>query len=248
MRVLKDAASDFNRSQPPGGLIKMSMTVEPGESYSIRVTPQAAELMNQEFVCEKCECKYSAIGAAFFCPACGHNSALSMFSSTVQSVRNTLSYVNKMQSFLETATTKDTAIDTIRLLLEHCMIKLVTAFQCIAEAYFLRLPQFATVKLTKNQFQRLRESSMLWRNAMDIGYEELLSASEFADLLILFQQRHLLAHTQGIVDEDYIAKSGDNTYSLGQKIVVKEGAITRLANLIDKLAKELDERTLVASP
>jgi hypothetical protein len=48
-----------------------------------------------------------------------------------------------------------------------------------------------------------------------MGYEDLLTSVEMADLLRLFQQRHLLAHCEGIVDQDYIIKSGDTTYAVG---------------------------------
>ena len=44
---------------------------------------------------------------------------------------------------------------------------------------------------------------------------------ELNELNILYQKRHLLAHNEGMVDESYIKKSGDQFYKVGQKIVVK---------------------------
>jgi hypothetical protein len=55
----------------------------------------------------------------------------------------------------------------------------------------------------------------------------------------LFQQRHKLAHTEGIVDQDYIVKSGDTTYAVGQRLVIREGAVSRLAELVTKLTGEM---------
>ena len=46
----------------------------------------------------------------------------------------------------------------------------------------------------------------------------LLDAPETADLTIFFQQRHLLAHREGIVGQEYIDRSQDFTYRAGQKI------------------------------
>lgn len=71
------------------------------------------------------------------------------------------------------------------------------------------------------------------------GYEDLLTPAEMADLLRLFQQRHLLAHCEGIVDQDYITKSGDATYAAGQRLVIREEAVNRLAELVTKLAEEM---------
>ena len=59
------------------------------------------------------------------------------------------------------------------------------------------------------------------------------------ELLILnkyFQQRHLLAHKNGIVDEEYLKKSGDNSYQVGQRIVVKPNNFQEFISLIRKLA------------
>lgn len=54
-----------------------------------------------------------------------------------------------------------------------------------------------------------------------------------------YQQRHLLAHCEGIVDQDYIIKSGDTTYAVGQRLVIRDGAVSRLAELVTKLVEEL---------
>ena len=59
------------------------------------------------------------------------------------------------------------------------------------------------------------------------------------ELQLFFQQRHLLAHREGIVDQDYITKSGDRSYAIGQKLVIKNQAINRLAELVEKLAHGL---------
>jgi hypothetical protein len=36
-----------------------------------------------------------------------------------------------------------------------------------------------------------------------------------ANLLRMFQQRHLLAHCEGIVDQEYITELGNTTYAAG---------------------------------
>jgi len=58
---------------------------------------------------------------------------------------------------------------------------------------------------------------------------------EIADLLRQFQQRRLLSQCEGIVDQDYINKSGDKPYAVGQRLIVQETAVVRAAHLIPKL-------------
>jgi hypothetical protein len=60
-----------------------------------------------------------------------------------------------------------------------------------------------------------------------------------ATLVKWFQQRHLLAHTQGIVDADYLARTSDTSYQIGQRIVVNEVPLREFVTVVDKLASRL---------
>jgi hypothetical protein len=41
------------------------------------------------------------------------------------------------------------------------------------------------------------------------------------------------------VDQDYIDKAQDTTYRVGQKLIIKEGSVSRLADLVERLASQL---------
>jgi len=60
-----------------------------------------------------------------------------------------------------------------------------------------------------------------------------------ADLERFFQQRHLLAHRDGFVDQDYIDRTDDVACSVGQRLVIWEQSIIQLAGLIEKLGSAL---------
>jgi plasmid maintenance system antidote protein VapI len=62
-----------------------------------------------------------------------------------------------------------------------------------------------------------------------------------SDLTRRFQQRHLLAHTGGIVDQDYITRSGDSSYAVGQRIVVRENAVRELLTILRKLTDGMSQ-------
>ena len=51
--------------------------------------------------------------------------------------------------------------------------------------------------------------------------------------------RHSLVHRDGIVDDQYIAKSGDDSYRLGQRLVISPAAVRDAADLIERLANGL---------
>jgi uncharacterized Zn finger protein (UPF0148 family) len=235
-QALSQDANDFNRRQRPG-FINISMSYKPGTPPLV-VPISAAEELRQKFTCEQCGCRYSSLGAAFFCPACGHNSAESTFSQTVETVQKSLAALSTIQEAVRASVGADAARNTTREILENSMGRLVGAFQRLAEVLFDRTPA-TTTRRRKNVFQSLTEGSALWHAATGKGYEDFLSPAEMTDLLRLFQQRHLLAHCEGIVDQDYINKSGDMTYAVGQRLVIREGAVSRLVELVAKLAEEV---------
>src|SRR5439155_27175829 len=91
----------------------------------------------------------------------------------------------------------------------------------------------------RKAFQNLNEGSDLWSAGGGRAYSATLNAPESAELLRLFQQRHLLAHCQCIVDADYLKKSGDSSYAVGQRIVVRHAAVIRMLELLDRLVSGL---------
>jgi uncharacterized Zn finger protein (UPF0148 family) len=235
--ALSQDTRDFNRRQPPG-FVQVSMTYKAGAPTLI-VPVSAAQALRQKFSCEQCECRYSSLGAAFFCPACGHNSAESTFAQTIEAVRKSLAVLPAIRIAVQATSDPDAAKNTAREILENSMGRIVGAFQRVVETLFDRRPGAASLQRRKNIFQNLAESSALWRIATGKGYEDFLTSIEMADLLRVIQQRHLLAHREGIVDQDYINKSGDKTYAVGQRLVIQETAVIRAAYLVSKLVEEL---------
>ena len=62
-----------------------------------------------------------------------------------------------------------------------------------------------------------------------------MKAGELSELNVVFQKRHLLAHNEGIVDENYLKKSRDTSYRLNQRIVISERNIEDLLTCLEKL-------------
>ena len=222
-----------NRRAPRRGLVTFTFDYKP--SRRTHTAPLAASaVLEQRSVCESCGCRYAAVGAAFFCPACGHNSAASTFSATIANVRAQLDLIPKLTELVG----KDEAANLGRGMTENAMVKLVTAFQRYAEVTYETLPD---PKATPgfNAFQRLVDGSDLWRGATGRGYDDIFDSTELAELGRYFQQRHCLSHNDGVVDQLYLDRSGDTAYRLGQRLVVKPAAVRRAADLIEKLAVEL---------
>lgn len=231
--AMRRDAQRWNHSQPRNSLIRVTMKVNDCPTQ-ILLPRTAADPMRLKITCPECTCRYAVIGAAFFCPACGHNAADLMFSQTLNALRNSLEAIAAVRAAIPD---RDTAETTARLLVENALQNAVTTFHRYAEVLYTRYP--ARPRARRNAFQSITEGSELWHGATGKRYGDYLDGRELASLIRLFQQRHLLAHTQGLVDEDYIKRSGDTSYREGQRLVVREVSVQECLGLIEKLASAM---------
>ena len=74
---------------------------------------------------------------------------------------------------------------------------------------------------------------------LDLGAQTWLSTEELNFLKVMFQKRHLLEHNNGMVDQKYIDNSNDTSYSVGQRIVVKDKDAYALLGVLRKLGEGL---------
>lgn len=227
--AMKRDAVNWNRRQPRNSFIKMTLKVDSEPQFE-SITAAAAALMRLKISCPACACRYAVIGAAYFCPACGHNAADQVFVQTISGIRHSLHALDAVRAAISD---RDTAENTVRLIVENGLQNAVTAFQRCAEALFAGLP--SAPKARRNAFQSISEGGQIWAMAIGKDYGSHLAPDELARLRRAFQQRHLLAHRQGLVDQDYISKSGDVRYKVGHRIVVRRDTVLEAVDLIEKL-------------
>ncbi len=225
----------FNRKQNKRAFISMSMSISGGGPRKTHTIPaHAAETMKLEIDCEECGAIFAVWGSAFFCPCCGHNSVLRTFSDSLRKIRAKYQNIEVVRTALNEFVGKDEAELTCRSLRETCISDGVVAFQKFCEGLYSNYgnPPF-------NAFQSLDRGSRLWRDAIGKGYQDWLSTIEHSELLTLFQKRHLLSHNEGIVDQMYLDRSGDSSYRVGQRIVIKDSDIESLLSHLEKASEGL---------
>ena len=149
-------AERFNRRQPQRSFFSMSMRVD-AKLKEIVLPTSAMDVMQLKIVCAECACRYAVIGSAYFCPACGHNAADLVFGQSLGTIRATL---DSLPAIVKGLQDRDVAENTVRLLTEDSLQRMVTAFQRFAEALYVKCPG------------RRRYVAMLsrtWRKVVDIG-------------------------------------------------------------------------------
>ena len=199
-----------------------------------RVPPAAWAVMRVEATCEQCGCRFAGIGGCFFCPACGHRSADLTFDETLRRIREALAKQRELERTIGT----DDAADIMSKMAESDVQTLVTAFEAFAKDSFPRLAPTAAAP-PRNVFQNLVRGSALWTQHGGRPFDAILTTAEHAELERFFQQRHVLAHNNGIVDAAYRANTGDTGYDVGQRLAIKPDHALRMSVLVEKLVSGL---------
>lgn len=227
--------SDLARSTRQNKFVKIAY--KPGCKITFENNPIGqSEEWETDIICEECGTRYSVIGSAYFCPCCGNNSAISAFDESMDSIEKMIDSLPEMKQMLTASYGKDKAETMCRSLLENTIGDIVSAFQKFASCLYDKL----TGEISRvNDFQMVDKGSQLFKNATGKGYEEWLSDGELDEMKVLFQRRHLVEHNNGMVDQKYIDKSGDNSYTVGQRLVVRESDALTLLTIVKKLGAGL---------
>ena len=211
----------------------IKITYKPGKRVSFINNPvgQMPE-WEQEISCEKCGTTYSVIGSAYFCPCCGYNSASSSFSESLDTIQKMLDSVEQMKALFGEKYDADKADTMCRSMIEGSLGDCVSAFQKFAEQRYIEI---TGNKARVNDFQIIDKGCKLFKDSLGYGYEKWLSVNELQTLNIYFQKRHLFEHNNGMVDQQYLSKTGDANYSLGQRLIIRKSEIEEVLRILKKL-------------
>jgi len=124
-------------------------------------------------------------------------------------------------------------------MIEGTLGDIVSAFQKYAEEIYKQI--MPTKKVRVNDFQIIEKGSNLFKEVTGKGYDSWLSHGEIEDINMLFQQRHIIEHNNGLIDERYIQNSGDISYRAGQRVIVKNQDAMRLLGYVRKLSDGLSK-------
>lgn len=182
--------------------------------------------------CEKCNARFSVIGAAYFCPCCGFNSIENSAQDAIEMLMLNAVKIELIKKSLEVNFTKDEAAIIVKSLLENSLTDCIATLQTFSESKYNHK---SSKPAPFNAFQNVEKSNTLWLNLAGQGYDNWLSKSEITDLIKFTQRRHLIEHKGNIVDARYIDITGDSNYSIGDRIIVNNSDIALLGKIILKL-------------
>ena len=233
MRQISDAVfKDFKKFEfdhkPRGPFgIGMSMKVERGRLIPIRSYRE--KQLETEIVCFNCTLRYSVYGVFAYCPDCGEHNSL-------QILEKNLELVEKMLDMVTTAD-KELTDKIVENALEDC----VSAFDGFGRKICRINASKATDRNRVNTlaFQNLEGVKSILVQLFNFELDVGIPKEEWEMAVRSFQKRHLVAHSMGVVDTEYVRKSGDTQAIVGHKVNISTNEVRSLVRVVAKFSQHL---------
>jgi len=225
--LLKDLKSlEFNHRPRGAFSIGISMKVA-GQPTPIRYYRE--EQLETEVICEQCTLRYMIYGVFGFCPDCGEHNSLQILDKNLELVLKMLDMASSADGELR------------KRVVENALEDCVSAFDgfgreiCRVHADKSSEP----TRAEKVSFQNLDGAKQNFNGLFNVNLSAGLTDEEWKTAIRDFQKRHLLSHTMGVIDEEYVRKSGDVQAVTGRKINVGADEVRELVRILGKLAHEV---------
>lgn len=191
-----------------------------------------------------CKAETDILGEYGYCPRCGRTNARKLFLEDTEKMLLRWADVDNNISDRQERS----------LAWEEMTKNIVGDFEHLAKHLRLKLLHFP---MTPNRRKRLEdlnfqqplqanESLVQW---FDVGLlawtgntaapKRAVQDSELPFIRKMIQRRHILIHNGGVVDEDYLAFSGDTQVQLGERIRVRSNEAKRFIELVRTMAENL---------
>lgn len=197
------------------------------------------EKLQFHFTCrpQACGAQTDILGRYGFCPRCGRSNARTLFCDDL------------VELIAHLERTRDTVTDAGQrgAVWEDVITKSVSKLEAMARHLrniLLRLPMTSRRRkeLETLNFQQPIQADRCLREWFDIGLLEwrgntvepgrAVAKGDLPFVTKMVQRRHILIHNGGIVDQEYVEKSGDADARLGERIRIRSKEAKRFAELV----------------
>ena len=223
---------------PPQGPFGIGLSLRVNEAPAPAIQHYFERELETRLTCDKCTLRYAVYGVFAHCPDCGvHN--------TKQILDRNLDLAEKLLMLAESAEPAMAG-----LLVANALEEAVSVFDafgrelCLVHAAQASNPSQAA----KLSFQRLAGAQQNVQTLFGVDMSAAVTSDMWQAALKAFQKRHLFAHRMGVVDAEYIQKSGDRQAVIGRKITVTPDEVCTLVNILRDLGSYLNEHIAPQSP
>ncbi len=228
-RDLKDM---FDGRRYGGGLFNVTVSVKAGQREPLHRYDEKD--LETDVTCEACTLDYAVFGAFAFCPDCGEHNSLAILEKSFTVIEKTLAIASNQE------------IDLATHWIGNCLEDAVSAFDGFGREVCRRAAPRASSpeQAEKISFQNVVAAERKLGDLFGVSMATAISPDEWKTACAAFQKRHLLAHSMGVIDEKYIAATGEPASMKGRKVRISADEVAALVAILRTLASTLRSRVV----
>lgn len=159
----------------------------------------------RERTCIQCSTRYAIFGEHIACPVCGRLPPEVVSKDALESQEVTLAMLEDLPTDLLNQLRESGALDRTAAGTLGSVVSILEAF--LKQIFLVRVVGGDAMIAGKgNVFQRLDDASELYRDHLRIDFPAALGTSDWDRLCVLYGVRHLLTHTNGVVDAKHVTR------------------------------------------
>jgi hypothetical protein len=220
-RRLQKAFSGLDTRKLRPGESGIEVRVSHDPPPPVRSLPAYAEKqVRRTITCANCETVCAVYGATAFCPACGPRAAADTVLESIGRGRRSLALEDALPDDLREEARGDGVFDKAAA---DAVKEVVTLFEVFARELFeTRVSGYEDILKHRGRgvFQRLDDVDALFIEHVGAPISAHVPEAAWSRLRVVFQQRHVLVHRQGIVDEQYVRRVPHARQQVGQRLVL----------------------------
>lgn len=216
-RELLGMMKKMERKPDRNAFISIGITVKGSPTP---ITYYSEQELEERVTCSSCTLEYTIYGAFGFCPDCGiHNST--------QIVSANFELALKL---IELAAQADE--DVRKKLIENALEDVISAFDGFGR-------ERCSIVAPKVSFQNISAAKDKLSSSLNLDISSGLTPDQWDFVCEQFQKRHLLAHRMGVIDEEYIRKTGCSSELEGRKVSITNNDVKELVKLLKAVASNI---------
>jgi uncharacterized Zn finger protein (UPF0148 family) len=239
-QAMEDAFSGLATPRLRPGQSGIQITVSNDPPPPVRSLPfYVEEQVRRAITCDNCQTEYAVYGATAFCPICGPRATLETVLESIERGRRSLALEDALPKEMREQARADglfdkTAAETVK--------ETVTLFEVFTRDQFTsRVPNQEDIvkKEGRGVFQRIDDADALFGQHCGTTLSALVPADTWSRLQTVFQQRHVLVHRQGIVDQQYVDRVPHARQQVGQRLVLGRREAEQALDALEAVVRAL---------
>lgn len=203
---LNETFNNLAQKSRARGRGSVSITYTPSADAEPDVLPEIDEESPiRERICLQCSTRYAIFGEHIACPVCGRLPPEVVARDALEAQEVVLAIFEGLPADLLNQLRESGALDRTAA---GTLSSVVSILEMFLKQIFLDrvVGGDAMIASKGNVFQRLDDASQLYRDYLSVDFRAALGTSDWNRLSELYGIRHLLTHTNGVVDAKHVAR------------------------------------------